>query len=190
MYIHSEASIHPTIICFWLLFFAFVFFSVLGWRCWRIGYKVFAINKYIFLEKLIYTQILFVCVLLVFIWRGWTIGYNVLVVYRYVFIEKRLCTELLFDFCLFFRGGGGGGYMIGYIVLVVINLYSLRVFYTPNCYLFFVLALFCFFKGRGGRVIVVYKCIFIEKFLCTQLLFVWFFFIILLGGIRRWEDWI
>jgi hypothetical protein len=40
---------------------------------------------------------------------------------------------------------------------------------TVICFLF--LLCFVFFKGRGVRVIVVYKCIFIEKLLCTQLLF-------------------
>ena len=150
MYIHWKAYIHPTIICFLLLFFAFAFLSVLGWGCWRIGYKVFVINKYIFLEKLIYTQILFVCVLLVFMWGGWTIGYKVFVVYRYVFIEKLLCTELLFDFCLFFRGGGGGGYRIGYIVLVVYKcifienlLYTQLLFVFCSCFVLF------FLRGEG-----------------------------------------
>jgi len=67
----------------------------------------------------------------------WTTGYKVFVVYRYVFIETLLCTELLFDFCVFFRGGGGGGYRIGYIVLVVYKcIFIENLLYTQLLFVF------------------------------------------------------
>ena len=57
MYIYKETSI-LTICLFFFVGVVGVFFREGGWR---IGYKVFIVYKCIFLEKLLYTQLLFVC---------------------------------------------------------------------------------------------------------------------------------
>ena len=97
----------------------------------------------------------------------WRNGYKVFVVYKCTFTAKLLCTQLLFG-----GDGGAGGLDIKYFLYI--NIYLLCRFYTPNYYVYY----FFFMLGDwriGYKVFVVYICIFIEKLIYTQLLFVFCF---------------
>ena len=79
-----------------------------GLGVWIIGYQACLVYKYIFIEKLLYTKLLYVCFF-----------------YYYYFAGG------------FFGGGGGGFRGVGGLdttYLLYINVYSLRNLNTPNYY--------------------------------------------------------
>jgi hypothetical protein len=95
MHINWEASIQPTIICF-CVFVLFCFFWFFSWGggCWRTEYNVCVVHQCVFIEKLLYTQLLlgFSCFFLFFGagWEGGGLDMNYFFVNKFIFIEEHI----------------------------------------------------------------------------------------------------
>ena len=156
------------------------------WGGWTIGYKVFVVYRYVFIEKLLCTELLFDFCLF---FRGgggggYRIGYIVLVVYKCIFIEKLLCTQLLFGFSFYYFVGRNkevGGLDIKYFFGNK-SIFLEKVLYTQLVFLF--LLLFCW--GIWGLDIkyFLYINVYFLRNLYTPNYYLFVFYYYFIGGVR------